>query len=433
VNLSRRRNDTDIEFVTHPAHDHFSHAPTWGIFRARTQPKDKPPMPLRAGYSRLAAAAFVLLATSPAYALDGGAFGDRLKAFYAGEGAAIDWQSLDAQGSTVVLHGVNVSAKDVPQAFSLGDVTLDGVNEAPGGGYHIDKVSVPHYAVSKDDFTFSGTNLVIQGADIPGPNATDALPSQLAYDSMTLDRADFASKTVTVFEADGIHVAIDRKDPGRIAFSGNVDGFSSDLSKMQNEKAKATAASLGYEQIHGTAEAHGSWSLSEGHLVIDNYTIAVDKVGKLTFTSDINGYTPAFIKSMREIQASLKDQKGEARGLAMMGLLQQLEIGGISIRFDDASLTGKLLDFYAQQKHTTRAALVNQVKGALPVALAKLHDPDFAAEVTQAVGTFLDDPKSIEIKVAPAKPLPVAIIAATGMAQPQALPKTLGLNVTANQ
>lgn len=388
-------------------------------------------MSIRAVHRRLlAASALLVLAASPAFALDAGAFGDRLKALYADRGATISWQSMDVQGSDIELHGVDVSAKDL-QHISFGDVTLADVTEEQDGAYRIGKVSVPHYGFSKDDFALAGSNLVIEGAQLPGPNG-DATPSQLGYDDMVLGEMSVSSKGNVVATATGFHVAVDhQKDKGEVAFSGTIKSFSVDLTKLNDEKADLTK--LGYEQLHGTAEMHGSWTLADGHLVVDRYSLAVDNMGKLGSAVDITGYTPAFIKSMRELQASLKDQKGEAKGLAMLGLLQQLEIGGFSLRFDDDSLTGKLLDFYAKQANVTRDALVSQIKGALPVMLAKIGDPAFASQVTQAVGSFLDDPKSIEVKVAPPAPLSVAVIAATGMAQPQALPKALDLSVTANQ
>jgi len=379
-----------------------------------------------------AASGLLLLAASPAFALDGGAFGDRLKALYADKGATISWQSIDVQGSNIILRGVDVSAKDL-QHVSFGDVTLADVAAGQDGAYRIGTVTVPRYGFSKDDYTLSGSNLVMQGVVLPGPNS-DAIPSQLGYDDLALDSISIASKGNVVATATGLHVAVGHANGNNeVTFSGSVGSISADLTKIDDEKAKANVTKLGYEQLHGTAELHGSWTLADGHLVVDRYSLAVDNMGKLGSTLDITGYTPAFIKSMRELQSSLKDQKGEAKGLAMLGLLQQIEIGGFSLRFDDDSLTGRLLDYYANQKKVTRDVLVNQIKGALPAVLARIGDPGFAAKVAQAVGSFLDNPKSIEVKVAPPKPLSIAVIAATGMAQPQALPKTLDLDVVANQ
>ena len=119
--------------------------------------------------------------------------------------------------------------------------------------------------------------------------------------------------------------------------------------------------------------------------------------------------------------------------MAMLGLMQQLSFTGASIRFDDASLTNKALDYAAKQQGAKRTDLVNQGKAILPMMAAQLGNAEFAQALGTAVSAYLDSPKNIEIKAAPAKPVPFAIIAAGGMADPKSLIKTLGVTVNANQ
>jgi hypothetical protein len=113
--------------------------------------------------------------------------------------------------------------------------------------------------------------------------------------------------------------------------------------------------------------------------------------------------------------------------------MQQLTLNSVSIRFDDASLTAKLLDLAAQKMGQPKEALINQYKGMLPVMAAQLQDPEFVTMLSNAVNAYLDNPKNIEIRTESAAPIPFAQIMATGMAQPQALIKTLGVQVIANQ
>ena len=118
----------------------------------------------------------------------------------------------------------------------------------------------------------------------------------------------------------------------------------------------------------------------------------------------------------------------------MLGLMQQLTFHGATIRFDDDSLTGKVLDYVARQQGAKPADIVNQAKAMLPFADGAAQQSRAASkQVTEAVGTYLDEPKSLEIRAAPASPLPFAVIAAGAMAAPKDLPKTLGVTVTANQ
>jgi hypothetical protein len=117
----------------------------------------------------------------------------------------------------------------------------------------------------------------------------------------------------------------------------------------------------------------------------------------------------------------------------MLGLMQQLEIGNISVELVDDSGTNKLLDFAATKQGTNREGVIAMVKGTLPVALAQLQNPEFAAKVSAAVSAFLDNPGSLKIVAAPSAPVPVAQIMGAAMSAPQSVIGVLGINVTANE
>jgi hypothetical protein len=122
-----------------------------------------------------------------------------------------------------------------------------------------------------------------------------------------------------------------------------------------------------------------------------------------------------------------------AEGMAMLGLLQQLTFNGASIRFDDDSLTNKVLEYVGKQQGMSAKDIANQAKAIVPFGMAQLNNPELTAQVTAAVSKFLDDPKSLEIAAEPASPVPFALLMANGMSNPLELPKTLGLTVTANE
>jgi hypothetical protein len=150
----------------------------------------------------------------------------------------------------------------------------------------------------------------------------------------------------------------------------------------------------------------------------------------------MSGYTPEFIRSLHAIRKKIaeapQDQK-TAQSMALLGLFQQLSFGSATIRFDDDSLTGKIMDYVAAQQGTQRGDVANEAKAVLPFALAKLNNPDLTAAITKAVSTYLDDPKNLAIVAAPPNPVPLALIAAGAMGAPQQLPETLGVKVIANQ
>ena len=111
---------------------------------------------------------------------------------------------------------------------------------------------------------------------------------------------------------------------------------------------------LGYQHINGYFEMAGSWQPTDGRMGLTQYDISVENAGTLGMTFDLGGYTPDFVKSIQEMQKKMAAQPAgadnSAQGLAMLGLMQQLTFNGASIRFDDDSLTGKVLEFVAKQQ-----------------------------------------------------------------------------------
>ena len=171
---------------------------------------------------------------------------------------------------------------------------------------------------------------------------------------------------------------------------------------------------------------------------LSKYTLALDKVGTLNMTLDLSGYTREFMKSLKELQAKALAKPGDksaqqALGIGMLGLMQQLSFGGMSLRFDDNSITKKLLAYAGKQKGVSAEQMAQAVKAMLPMGLAKLKNPQFQQEIDAAVGKYLDDPKNIAISAAPDKPVGFPTIMGSAMAAPQTLPDVLNIKVTANQ
>jgi hypothetical protein len=220
-------------------------------------------------------------------------------------------------------------------------------------------------------------------------------------------------------------------------FTGGAERFSGDLSLVEDPQAKTVIDALGYHTLSGKIDMSGGWQPTDGRLALSQYDITVDDAGTFGLTFDLGGYTTDFVKSLQDLQkkmaAAPEGGDSSAQNLAMLGLMQQLTINGASVRFDDDSLTGKVLEFVAKQQGASAADIANQAKAMVPFMLAQLNNPDLAAQVTAAVGSFLDNPVSIEIAVAPAAPVPFAQIMAGAMANPMDLTRTLGLKVTANQ
>ena len=393
---------------------------------------------LKSGARVLAAtSALVVVFAGSAFAVDGNAVAARLKAVYAEQGGAIEYGSVETNGSTVILKDTKVSTAGVKESFNAGDVTLSDVSDVSGGGFKIGSLTMPDIDFSPEgapENKVSIDGISLQGITLPAEGATEPLAKMLQYERAEVKHLNVNAKGKDVFTADNLTATISPlSETSPVTFSSNVESFKADLSDVEDPKTKDALKALGYETISGKIAMNGTWSLSDGRLNFEKMDFIADNAGTLGLTFDISGYTLDFIKGLQEATKNMEGKPDDAQGMAMLGLMQQLSFTGASVRFEDASVTYKALDYVANQQGAKRADLINQAKAIIPMAAAQLGNAEFSQALGQAVSTYLDDPKTIEVKAAPAKPVPFAIIAAGGMADPKSLIKTLGVTVVANQ
>ncbi|MER8433245.1 hypothetical protein [Mesorhizobium caraganae] len=391
----------------------------------------------RSTLKKLAFSTFLLtLPLNAAFAQDA-AIADRLKAALAVQGVDITWTGVTGDNSSMVLQGVSVKPAAEKEALPIGDVKLEGVTEA-NGGFDVATITTSAFEHSKDGVTLNLTPFVIHDANIPAEGATGPLGSMMIYKSAELENLTVKVADKTAFSVDGVSVQITPPADGKaMEFSATTEKFNADLTLVDDAKSKEAINALGYQNISGNIEIGGTWQPSDGKMDLSKYDISVENAGTLGMTFGLGGYTVDFVKSMQEMQKKMAAQPegadNSAQGMALLGLLQQLSFNGASVRFDDDSLTGKVLEYVGKQQGMSGKDIANQAKAIVPFGMAQLNNPELTAEVTAAVSKYLDDPKSLEISAEPPAAVPFALIMAGAMSNPLDLPKTLGVHVTANE
>jgi len=393
----------------------------------------------RTAFRNLAlSSAIVLVSVASAHALDTNAFGTRLKAVLAQQGAEINWTNITENGTQVVLEGVTIGAPGKPEKANVGNVTLDNITEE-NGGYKVGTLTLPNYSTTEDGMTVDISGATVNGLTLPGEGVTDPVAALMMYSDANLASLSVKQGDKQVFAMDNLHMEITPSAEGKpMEFKGAAEKFTADLSQTQDPQSKAVIEALGYQTINGFFEMAGSWQPTDGMISLSQYDITVDQAGTFGMTFDLGGYTPAFLKSIQDLQKQMAAQPAgadnSAQGMAMLGLMQQLSFHAASIRWDDDSLTKKALDFIAKSQNQKPEDIANQAKAIVPFLMAQLNNPELTAQVTEAVTKYLDDPKSIEISAEPENAVPFAVIMAGAMSgSPQDLAKTLAVSVSANQ
>lgn len=386
------------------------------------------------GMKTLALGAALMATTfTGALAQDVDAALQRMKALMEDQGVTINWAGADVSGTDATLTGVTVTSEGT--AEPIGDIELTGIADAENG-YRVGSIAMPTYTATEAGGTLKLTDLVMDEVFLPNEGVDVAGADIFFYERAALGSATLETDGREVFSLANLNVEVTPPEgDGELAFTGGADTFTADLSVAEDPKQTEVLSRLGYEQVSGSMAFAGSWAAGDGRLKLSQYDFVVDDAGTLGITFDVSGYTPEFIKALRETSermAASPEAEQSRHGLAMLGLMQQLNLHGLEISFDDASLTTKVLEYAAEDQGVSAADVANQTKAVLPFMMAQINAPQLSQMVTAALSQFLDDPQSLTIRAAPANPVPFSMLLAAGMASPDALVQQLNLSVTAN-
>lgn len=358
---------------------------------------------------------------------------ERFKEIVEEQGLTMEWDSVNVAGDSGVIVGVRVGSGD--DLIPIGNINLDTVSEEDEG-YRVASMTMDRYFLQNGEDSLTVDGVAMTQVLLPNEESIDAYGGSVFYETADVGSVNVVSKGTEIFTLTDLHAEITPSGEGTpMEFSGAAEGFTVDLSIVEDPQQAAVIKALGYEKLEGFMEMDGSWNPADGQLTLGTYSMSVVNAGSLGLSFDLGGYTPELIASLRQMQKQMTenpDGDSSQQGMAILGLMQQMIFNSAEISFADDSLTNKVLEFVGQQQGMSANDIRNQAKAVLPFALAQLNNPEFTTMVTQAVSTFLDDPQSLTVRAEPASPTPFAMIMAGGMSNPVDLIKSLGVQVTAN-
>ncbi|GGD85937.1 membrane protein [Aureimonas endophytica] len=380
----------------------------------------------------LAGLGLLLAGSGSALAADAQAFANRLKDVAAANSIPLEFQGAEAAGDNVVLKGVSVGKGD--DAARFGDVTFETVTGSDAEGWKVARVPFRDVDTTEKGKHLAVSGMAIEGLQLPQKEGTSKLPGESPYffDSVTLGSLKVTDDGKDLFSlgASTFVNTVDTSDKINSQFS--LGDFI--LKFPENDEAAKTLREIGYDQFNGNGSMEMSWDPKTGDTSVEPFQLTIENAGDLAVSYAIGGYTPAFARSLAAIrqQMAADPKAAQSSGMAIIGLLSQLSVGSLEIGFSDASLAGKLLDYYSKKNGESREQLVSTLNQMVTQTLAGLNNPAFQTEVATAVDKFLKDPQSLTIAVNPTQPIPATQILGAAMGAPQTLPNVLQLQVTAN-
>ena len=387
-----------------------------------------------------------------ANALEAQAFLGRMAEVYKTVGYDIAFGEATLDGDTITVDGMTVTIASTPEApmepFVVDtEITFSGVTEEADGSYYAASVTVPDIDT---DFAEEPTGHVtlsdirIDGLYLPAGDPVPALGLVQLYESFSTGALSVTRNGEEVIAVESM-AAVSNFNPEQggeltdLTSTFDITGITADLSTVGEEDPSAGAIieALGLTSISGDVDMDMSWSMADGHMTIQNMLLDFAEVGAIDIKAEITGFTPAVLDQIYAMQATMAtggtptEEQAQAQMMQSMAIMQGVSIVGASVRYDDASLAGKLLDFFAAQSGADRASFVEGLKSMVPAIIAESGIPALNDVVVPPVSAFLDDPQSLEIKVAPPSATSLLVLMA-GAANPAGLITALGLAVEAN-
>jgi hypothetical protein len=107
-------------------------------------------------------------------------------------------------------------------------------------------------------------------------------------------------------------------------------------------------------------------------------------------------------------------------------------ISRFAIRFEDQSLTGKLVAMLAAEQGVGPEKLIAKAAAAVELGLEDVNNETFIAQLKNAVHSYLTKPKSFTVKSELAQPMPIGLFVESAAEDPSVFLSQVPVSVTAN-
>lgn len=383
-----------------------------------------------------ASTALSLVLGGAAMAADANAVAERIKALYTKQGGELNFSEVTADGDDVLLKGASIKLPTVSKgAVPLGDITLENVQDTPEGGYSIEKIAVadmdfPAEGADKNDQA-SIKGISMENVILPSEKAEGPLSQMIFYDKMKIDEVAVGTPGRDGALIKGMEVTLNSANKAeKIDYALTI----ADIDATFDKDGKNPLAPLDISALKGSINSKGTWQPTAGNATLDQFEIDANDLGKINLTGAIEGYDLSFVEALQKTQANMAkaDAEKDAAGLAFLGLAEQLSLKNLSIRFDNETLTQKLLDYYGKQQGADGKQLGEQLKMMVPLMATQLKNPEFAQQLKTAAEKYFDDPKSLTVSASPDQSVSFASIVATASLDPTKIIQLLKIGVEAN-
>jgi hypothetical protein len=360
----------------------------------------------------------LVLPLAPAYALEPEAAAQALgDALVKGTGGKASFDAASMDGDKVVIEGLKITSHDASDTVSFATTTIEAPEEGDRGVFSSPLVEMSEGTVSGESAGTIGsatlTNIVVLD---PAKAGKEALDPGLLFEEAEAFNIDVgaADQNYKVKVARVAMTMTDVVGNAPQASSGSVEKI--EIPPEAFAKTDFNPGMLGYDNVVLNVTWDGSRDIAAKTMTLRDLTLSMEGGGSVSLSGVLGNLPePSVIQREKRAEAASK-----------------VVIHSAELRYEDESLAGKVLEMQAKKQGVSREEYAQQIAGALPFLLAALNNAQFQNEVAAALGTFLQDPQSLTVKVEPETPITGAEILGIVGTAPQTLPDRLKASISAN-
>lgn len=366
-----------------------------------------------------AAVAATVFLSNPSWAIDADAVARTLGASLAqGREDAVSFADAFERGGQVIIRDLAIGLPEGVGTAKFAETILDAPVENGDGSIQAVSLTMTDGTIEGDDINGAVSSAVMTDVTLLSAETIRAgnLDQGILYRTATITgfrfipKDDFGEVTVEKVEIETDNIVDNQAQISR----GTVTGIR--IPAKNAPPGPMSPQSLGYEEIILDVKWDGARDPETQVATIDTLAVTMRDGGSISISGAF-GNIPATRPS--DTQSS-------------MMVLSEMSVQGLTIRYTDNSLAGKILEAAAKKQGTTRQQYAQQLSGALPFFLALIQNPEFQNKVAAAIGKFLTDPKSLTISIQPDRPITGAELFSLLQTAPQTLPDVLGVLIEAN-
>ena len=336
-----------------------------------------------------------------------------------GEGQ-LTYGAASADGADITISDVKLSLTAKDGAVSVPKVVISGAAERAPGGFSADSVTFDAGSATSSDGGAKWQTATATGVIVPSADEVKARARVRPFTGLTLGTVELndagAPDPMTVAALD---VAFgDVADGAPIDVVVKATGASVPATFVANPIALAVLDRLGYDKVEADITMESVYDPNADTVDIRSLTIDAADIGKIAMTGKFSGLSLHGLSDPKESKAARAAARLERHDRPLRRR---------RLRQAHARHAGGHAGWHARRR--ARGAGRRRAAGGAELRRQRRAS---ANSFLAAVGTFLEDPRSLTLTAAPKEPVPLGQVMRTALHSPLSLADLLAPDVVAN-